>query len=313
MQDSYYSDGYDMVHEHGSTLWSCGYKYVSPNYMAVASVSYDAGTSWTRHELYNGSSYAYLRAIAVDPSNADRVFGLGYQNSAYTLFYTTDGGGLWQTLATSGYTGSPYGLAVCPTNGNLLAAATSGGLYSSSDAGATWSRVTTLFGTCNDLVESNLFDGLLVATSTDGVWLWEDWSGTPVQVGSDLTYPDVECIIESNDYLFAGTSGAAAWRSFNAVGIEEGSSGPIANVILTISPNPVVTHATLSISLPQEQMASIAVYDITGRQIMVAADGIMSEGTSQLTINVSNLSSGIYFARLSTENTAATARMVITR
>ena len=314
MQDSYYSDGYDMVIEHGSTVWSCGYKYESPNYKAVASVSTDAGTSWTRHELYSGTGYGYVRAIAVDPSDENRVFCLGYQNSTYTFYFTENGGSTWQSNPASGYSGTPYSLAVCPFNGNLIAAAGSGGLYSSSDAGSTWTKVTSAFGITNDLIESTLFNGLLVATSTDGVWLWENWTGAPVQVGTDLGYSNVKCLAESDEYLYAGTSGCAVWRSYNATGIGEQPWDPQVNFTLSVSPNPIIGGlASAAFSLPAAQQVTLTIFDITGRQVMIASEGIMSEGANQVDFDTSSLSPGVYFARLASEGNSVTARMVLIR
>ncbi len=66
-------------------------------------------------------------------------------------------------------------------------------------------------------------------------------------------------------------------------------------------------------SLPEQQQITLTIYDITGRQVMVAANSIMSEGMNQVSIDTSDLTTGIYFARLTTENTSATTRMVITR
>ncbi|MCD4701236.1 MAG: hypothetical protein K8S24_05190, partial [Candidatus Aegiribacteria sp.] len=228
-----------MVHEHGHTIWSCGYKYESPYYKGVVSVSTNAGSNWTRHELYSGSGYGYVRAIAVDPVDENRVFCMGYQNSTYTLYYTDNGGTTWNSNPASGYSGTPYGLAVCPANGNQLAAASSSGLYSSSNAGATWTKLTSAFGSANDLIQSTLLNGLLIATSTDGVWLWENWTGSPVQVGSDLGYSNIECLAESYDYIYAGTAGCAVWRSHNNTDIGEQSSDPQVNLSLSITPNPI--------------------------------------------------------------------------
>ncbi|MEN8207913.1 MAG: T9SS type A sorting domain-containing protein [Candidatus Fermentibacteria bacterium] len=303
-----------MVHEHGSTVWSCGYKYLSPNYKGVVSVSTDAGSTWSRHELYSGTGYGYIRSIAVDPSDQNRIFCLGYQNSTYTLHYTEDGGGTWQNNPAAGYSGTPYGLAVCPANGNLLAAAGSGGLYSSSNAGVTWTKVTSSFGAANDLIESTFMDGLLIATSSDGVWLWENWTGAPVQVGTDLGYSKVQCLTESDEFLYAGTSGCAAWRLYCATGIGEQSSNPQANFALSITPNPVIGgFASAAFSLSAGQLITLTIYDITGRQVMIAMEGIMSEGVNQVGFDTSCLSTGIYFARLEAGNSSATARMVIIR
>jgi hypothetical protein len=313
MMDSYYGDGYDMVHQHGQTIWSCGYKYESPNYLGVASVSHDAGATWTRHQLYSGSNYGYVRAMAVDPSDPDRVFCMGYENGNYRVYYTLNGGSSWTGIPATGYTGTPYGMAICPDNGSLIAVASSSGLYSSGNAGSSWTRVTTAFGGANDLIESTLFEGLLIATADQGVWLWEEWTGTPVQVGSDLGHPDVACLAESSDFLYAGTDGGAAWRSYNGTGIGEQGSGSPGASTLSVTPNPTAGLAAVSFTLTSQQEADLAVYDIAGRRVLEAAEGVMDQGQNSVTIDTSTLAPGMYFARLTTCDGSATAGMVVTR
>lgn len=313
MMDSYYGDGYDMVHQHGHTLWSCGYRYESPNYKGVVSVSHDAGTSWTRHELYTGSGYGYIRAVAVDHSDPDRVFCLGYQSGGYILHHTSSGGASWSSTVPSGYTGTPYGLAVCPDNGDLLAAASSSGLYSSADGGGSWTRVSYDFGGANDLLESTLFDGLLIASADQGVWLWENWTGSPVQVGGDLGYQDVACLAESEAYLYAGTDGAAAWRSYNPTGVggEDPSCPP--HISISVAPNPARGFTSVSFTLPAGRSVSLSLYDITGRRVMTPAEGVMSRGTHSVTVDTSSLTPGMYFARLTAGEESAVTGMVVTR
>ncbi|MFO8184258.1 MAG: T9SS type A sorting domain-containing protein [Candidatus Aegiribacteria sp.] len=313
MMDSYYGDGYDMVHQHGHTLWSCGYRYESPDYKGVVSVSHDAGTTWTRHELYSGSDYGYIRAVAVDPSDPDRVFCLGYQSGGYILHHTSSGGGAWSSTVPSGYTGTPYGLAVCPDNGDILAAASSSGLYASTDGGGSWTRVSYDFGGANDLLESDLFDGLLIATADQGVWLWENWTGSPVQVGGDLGFADVACLTETEDYLFAGTDGAAAWRSYNGTGVGGGEPSSPPGITLSAAPNPAAGFTVLSFCLPDGRDIGLALYDITGRRVMTAAEGMMAGGTHSVTLDTSVLTPGMYFARLTADGEAVTARMVVAR
>jgi hypothetical protein len=313
MMDNYYGDGYDMVHQHGQTLWSCGYKYESPNYKGVASVSHDAGATWTRHELYSGSNYGYIRSIAVDPADPDRVFCMGYENGSYKVYSTLNGGSSWTGIPATGFSGTPYGMAICPDNGNLIAVASSGGLYSSGDAGVSWSRVTTAFGGANDLIESTQSDGLLIATTDQGVWLWEGWTGTPVQVGSDLGHPDVSCLAETTDFLYAGTDGGAAWRSYNGTGIGGQGQGTVNPITLRILPNPAAGMAVLSFQLPFGQVVELDIYDLAGRRIMEIAREEMTQGQNSLTIDTSSLPPGVYIARLSAEGDCITARMVVTR
>ena len=314
MEDSYYSDGYDMACEDGSAIWSCGYKYSSPNYMGVVSVSFDAGASWTRHELYSGTNYGYVRAVAVDPSNTSRVFCLGYENSTYTLYYTENEGSSWNSTPASGYTGSVNDILVSPWNGDHLAAASGSGLFISTDGGSSWSAVSAGFSSANQLFTDPISGDLFIATGDQGVWLMEDWTGTPVQAGSGLDFPAVNCVRMAGEYLFAGTAGNSVWRVLAETGIsheDPGSTGASAEI--TISPNPISSQATISFTLPRATTGSLAVYDLTGRRVMEVSSGDFAEGSSSFSIAGQELAPGLYFARFTGEGMLSTARMVITR
>ncbi len=310
--DSYYANGYDLVHGGGNIFWYCGYKYAPPDYKGVVSLTVDAGTSWIRHELFSGTQFGYIKALAVDPSDPDRIFCMGKLNSIYVLYYTENAGGLWQTQTVTGYTGSIRGLAVCPTDGNKLAAASFDGLYASDNAGADWYKVTTDFERVNDVRHSNILGGLLVATEEDEIWLWENWTGTPTTVGN-LGYPAVQCVEEGTDFLYAGTAGYAMWRKDISQSIEEGTA-PATDITISVYPNPVQGYyASVTFTLPAQQQATLSIYDIAGRKLATPMQGIMIEGTNQINLDTSNLSQGMYFVRLETERTTATARLIVIR
>ncbi len=301
-----------MIHSHGNTFWSCGYLYQSPNYRGIVSQTTDGGNTWIRHELFNSTSYGYIRTLAADLSNPYRIFCIGYYGGTYTIYYTVNGGNSWESVSPAGFSGTPYGLAVCPDDGNRLAAATSTGLYASDDLGANWYRVTTLFNGANDVCTSEQLGGLLISTYNDGVWLWEGWAGTPAQFGDDL-YSSVQCVEEGIEYLYAGTAGAAVWRTYSYQGIEEGTN-PAQDIILTVSPNPVRgSAASVSFTLPAQQQVILSIYDLSGRKVLTAGQEAMREGMNRINIDTSTLASGMYFARLTAGDTSATARMVITR
>lgn len=315
MADSYYGDGYGLIYSGGSTFWSCGYKYTSPDYMAVVSKSVDGGSTWTRHILYSGTQYGYARAIASDPSDGNRVFVLGYEGGSFKLYSTADGGTNWTTATPAGYSGTPYGLMVDPADPNHLAAASSGGLYHSTDGGNTWSKVAASFSSGYDLYQSDLLGGLIICTNS-GIWLWANWTGTPVYFGEDPGIPSVQCVLDTaGDFLFAGTQGAAVWRSYCGVSTwEDSHHGIEAADPVRISPNPVTGNAaSVSFTLPSDCDASVAVYDVTGRLIRMIGYGDMERGLHQLTIQTGDFSPGVYFAVVRTGENIRSGRFVIAK
>ena len=305
-----------MVYAGGSTFWSCGYKYLSPNYKAVVSKSVDGGENWTRQELYSGTQYGYVRTVAVDPSNSNNVFAFGYRNSAYVLFKTTNGGSSWSEVAASGYAGgTPYHMAVHPTDPNRIAVASSGGLYSTTNGGTSWSKVTAGFTNAKDLYQSAGLNGLVIST-TSGIWVWENWSGTPVYWGDDPGVPAVNCAIacEDNGFLYAGTAGGAVWISYWGTGTEEESSYEVPSSQVSVSPNPVTGgFAALQINLPVSGYTSVTVYDLSGRAVQTVSSGDMSAGTHQLELDASALAPGVYFTSIQNEDVSMSTRFVVSR
>ncbi|MCC6476296.1 T9SS type A sorting domain-containing protein, partial [bacterium] len=66
-----------------------------------------------------------------------------------------------------------------------------------------------------------------------------------------------------------------------------------------VFPNPFNSTTTLSFDLPSEASLTLTVFDITGREVMNTHLGTLSAGTHVHNIDAKQLSSGIYFARVS--------------
>lgn len=139
--------------------------------------SFDRGASWAPRTDYQAT--LAVGAIAFDPINPTTVYcGLGEGNwwswLGTGVLRSTDGGTTWASRCTTPFVGLGfYDLAVDPSNGQHLLAATNGGLYSSSDGGSTWTQrrnaVTwsiAITSGANAEVLASCSDGLF--RSTDG-------------------------------------------------------------------------------------------------------------------------------------------------
>ena len=76
-------------------------------------------------------------------------------------------------------------------------------------------------------------------------------------------------------------------------------------------PNPFNLSTVISFSLPKTQRARLAIYDVTGRQVKVLSDGVLSGGEHGVTFDGSALSSGVYFARLEAGKNVRTQKMML--
>jgi hypothetical protein len=76
-------------------------------------------------------------------------------------------------------------------------------------------------------------------------------------------------------------------------------------------PNPFNPGTVIRFSLPYTTHAELTVYDVTGRQVKVLANGVLSEGEHNITFDGSALSSGVYFVRLEAGNQMQAEKMVV--
>lgn len=76
-------------------------------------------------------------------------------------------------------------------------------------------------------------------------------------------------------------------------------------------PNPFNPVTKISFSLPVESKTLLVVYDISGREVMRLADGLLSAGVHEVNFNGASLSSGIYFYRLTTPGFTQSKKMVL--
>ncbi len=90
------------------------------------------------------------------------------------------------------------------------------------------------------------------------------------------------------------------------VGIAEIKGGS-----LSIYPNPVNEQATFELNMTESHNISVNVYDITGQLVASVYQGEVSVGTTKLTLNTSNLRSGIYFTSITSENTQKIVKMIV--
>ncbi|UCC78965.1 MAG: T9SS type A sorting domain-containing protein, partial [Candidatus Zixiibacteriota bacterium] len=78
-------------------------------------------------------------------------------------------------------------------------------------------------------------------------------------------------------------------------------------------PNPFNAAATIRFALPEPRDVTLTVYDILGRRVKVLIDDHLQSGDHDIIFNASNLPSGIYFARLQTDNATESVRMLLLR
>lgn len=78
-------------------------------------------------------------------------------------------------------------------------------------------------------------------------------------------------------------------------------------------PNPFNPYTKIKYSIPQSSFVILKVYDILGREIVTLVKEEQLPGNYETIFNANNLSSGIYFYQLKTENYTQTKKMILMR
>ena len=84
-------------------------------------------------------------------------------------------------------------------------------------------------------------------------------------------------------------------------------------IFLSLSPNPFNDWSTLKIELSQKSDLRVELFDLNGKQINLLLNEVLLSGIHEITIDGSNLASGIYTCRTTSEFGVFSKRVVLTR
>ena len=83
--------------------------------------------------------------------------------------------------------------------------------------------------------------------------------------------------------------------------------------LLPPAPNPAAGVARLRFELPAAADVRLAVYDVLGREVAVAADGRFAAGPQAASVDTSRLAPGLYIIRLTTPGAVRATRLTVLR
>lgn len=88
---------------------------------------------------------------------------------------------------------------------------------------------------------------------------------------------------------------------------------PVSFALSQNVPNPFNPTTTISFTLPESGVASLKVFDMTGREVASLLNGMASRGEHQVTFDGSQLSTGVYFYTLQFNGASETKKMVLVK
>ena len=141
-------------------------------------------------------------------------------------------------------------------------------------------------------------DGLAASTNTnggvDGDWNIEDNNGVIIAQQTVQNFENEDNTFFENTE--AGTS----------------SIGENEKVSFSIYPNPVNSNATLEVNLSENSNVQLDIVNVLG-EVTLSESHNMNSGNNSININVSQLTSGIYFAHLTVNGETNTTKITVTK
>lgn len=78
-------------------------------------------------------------------------------------------------------------------------------------------------------------------------------------------------------------------------------------------PNPFNPTTSISYSIPQNEFVTLKVYDVIGNEVATLVNTVQERGKHEVNFNAANLSSGIYFYKLTAGNSIQIKKMMLVK
>lgn len=263
------------LYSNDSTLFACGTSY---GFIPVPVIlkSSDQGQSW---EIYTPFPNHIANSITATDDSDTLYVGLNNR-----VIKSTDAGASWDSTSLRLENVIFTSIIINPLKPNHIYA---GGKTSSNDyilwrsenSGETWEQLNPVWNSRVKGINSmagRVIDNkfeLYIATDGDGI----------------LKYSEQITNVESKNII------------------------PINFQLLQNYPNPFNPTTTISYSIPEEKFITLKIYDVLGREVSVLVNEKKPAGNYKVEFNANNLSSGVYFYRLTAEGYTDTKKFVLLR
>jgi photosystem II stability/assembly factor-like uncharacterized protein len=286
--------------------------------------SSNSGVSWVELNAgLNGVSNAHNSLFIVD----NDFYGFGMNNGAARVRITPDNSNNWVTHSVN-ISGNYTSAIAFHTNKLLGVAATSSSLPNiarTTDGGTTWYPVNIgagLTGTTNmQWIENTPIlyilgsNGKVKRSNDNGL----TWNETPMNGITNVTHFD---FIKLNNNVITGyavSSNGNVVKLLDSIYIiitgknNNSSNKPVEYKLSQNYPNPFNPNTIINIQVPEASNVKLAVYNCMGQEVSVLKDEFMQAGEYDVNFNAAELSSGVYYYKLTSGTYSNTKKMILIR
>ena len=136
---------------------------------------------------------------------------------------------------------------------------------------------------------------------------------SPELIGTYEDYGRPSAVYVENDTVYVSAAEGGLWilRYDQTVGIENISTKPREFQLDQNHPNPFNAKTVLNYSLPESGVVTLSIYNVLGQQVITLFEGEKAAGKHTIAWDASTFPSGVYFARLETQDVSKTIKMVL--
>jgi photosystem II stability/assembly factor-like uncharacterized protein len=189
------------------------------------------------------------------------------------------------------------------------------GLYSTTNAGVTWSNLTApgtgnvsgITGAGADYWFVRQANIIYRSTNNGAAWSPE-FTGPTGAVFNHIGKS------RAGTRMWAVTSAGLIFKSDGPVGIVPiNNEVPNAYSLNQNYPNPFNPATTIKYSIPQASYVTVKIYDMLGNEVMTVVNEHQNAGTYAGSVDASNLASGVYFYTIRAGNFTDTKKMMLVK
>ena len=150
--------------------------------------------------------------------------------------------------------------------------------------------------------EITIIQGPFPIYSRNISYQFEAKDGTQVIVPSDTVQSETGVI---------NNTGPVSWTDRLPSDVKIGETLPDNYILQQNYPNPFNPSTSIEYSIPSESFVELKVYDVLGNEIVTLVNQEQSAGIYRADFNASNLPSGMYFARITTNEFTQVVKMTL--
>lgn len=170
------------------------------------------------------------------------------------------------------------------------ATVSAGGPYTDNNTNAITKNLTLIDGECYSFTIYDSYGDGICCSQGEGSYTIVS-NGVTIASGAEYTTEDVR-----------------GFKANAATGIIESVKE---SFVVSITPNPVVLNANVDFNLEKSENVNIYIYNSIGEQISVINKGNLNAGNHNLKVDVSGLSSGVYFMNITAGDVTSTSKFNI--